>query len=142
MYSHLNLDNLEEEIRTEEIREYGVLISHPKIHTQFLYEKKEEPSISWKNKCGNNAITCMQHIKQVPLGCSDCAIPKELSMPNDKLPTNGQVLSYYFTINQVHAGFSNSENVSLNILLQWISGNVYTVTRKSVQTKLDGIIKL
>ena len=86
----------------------------------------------------------MQHIQQheVPLGCSNyVTYPIGLSLPNDRLPTNRHVLAYYFTINHVRAGFSNSENVCLDVMLHWVSCNVYTVTSKNVQTKLDGIIK-
>ena len=44
MYSHLNLDDIYDLTLEEEISEYGALITHSKIHTQFPDEKKEEPS--------------------------------------------------------------------------------------------------
>ena len=51
-----------------------------------------------------------------------------LYLPNNRLPTNRQVLASYFTISPVRAGFSNSENGCLDVTLHWISCNVYTVS--------------
>ena len=77
---------------------------------------------------------------KVPLGCSDCpSFPTELSLASTF--NNGQVLVYYFTINQVHVGVSSSKNVCLFVMLHWISSHAYIVTRKSAQAKLDGIIR-
>ena len=85
-------------------------------------------------KWAKNAISCIKHIQQqeVPLGCSDyVTLPMGLSLPYDSLPTNRQVLAYYFTISPVHAGFSNSENGCLNGMLHWISCNIYTYNQSS-----------
>ena len=85
-------------------------------------------------KWAKNAISSKKHIQQqeVPLECSDyVTLPMGLPLPYDRLPTNRQVLAYYFTISPVHAGFSNSENGCLNGVLHWISRNIYTYNQSS-----------
>ena len=137
----------EEEIWKEEMSEYDALITRSKIHSRVCHEEKQEISSTSKSRKSPRrkyAIHCMQHDKQahVPLNCSDCvAISMELSLPNGRLPTNGQVLAYSFTINQKHPGVNNFENICLDVMLHWISCNVYTITKKAVRKKLDELVK-
>ena len=146
----------EEEIWKEEISEYDALITRSKMHSRVCHEEKQEISSTSKS-CKSprriyaiHAIHCMQHDKQahVPLNCSDCvAISMELSLPNGRLPTNGQVLAYSFTINQKHPGVNTFENICLDVMLHWISCNVYTITKKAVRkssmnwSKASGIFR-
>ena len=132
----------DEEIWKEEMREYDALITRSKIHSRVCHEEKQEISSTsklLKSLRRKYAIHCMQHDKQghVPLNCSDCvAISMELSLPNGRLPTNGQVLAYSFTINQKHPGVNNFENICLDVRLHWISCNVYTITKKLYEKSL------
>ena len=134
----------EDKVRTEEISEYDALITRSKTHARLPDDKKKGQTKSRKSERGKHIITCQEHIKlqQVPLGCSDCVVfHKNSLLPNGKLPTNGQVLAYYFTVNQENPSYSNLENICLDIMLHWISCNVYTVTRKTVRRKLEEIVE-
>ena len=129
----------------EEIKEYDALITRSTTHTRVISEEKPCTSTpkSRKTDRGKYSIHCAQHAtqQQAPSGCNDCVLfPMELTLPNGRLPTNSQVLSYYFTMNQNQRGVSNFDHICLDIMLHWISCNVYTVSRKSVRKKLDDLI--
>ena len=128
----------------DEINEYDALITRNSSHSRILDEEKQKTAVIRKSERGKKFIPCNIHVnnKQVFMSCSDCLIiPSEFTLPNGKLPSNGQVLAYYFAVNQMNPAQSNFDNVCLDIMIHWISCNVYTVSRRTVRTKLDELVK-
>ena len=66
-------------------------------------------------------------------------ITVQLSLPNRRLPANEQVLFYYFSLSMDNFVLSVPENVCPDVMLHWISCNVYTLAKNCC--KLDELIK-
>ena len=119
-----------EGIWKEEISEYDALITRSRIHCGVCHvEKQEIPSTSKSRKSHRRKlpyIICNMTNKQnyTQIVMIMLLFPKGLSLPNCRLPMNGQVLTYSFKINQKHPGVNNFENMCLDVLLHWISCNV------------------
>ena len=59
--------------------------------------------------------------------CSECLLfPLQDALPNAWLPTTGQVFSYYLAVNKEHSEENNVADVASDIILHWISCNIYT----------------
>ena len=90
--------------------------------------------ISKKTKAQKSVRSSIQHRilcteysnKQFQQTFHDCvSFTLQLNLPNQKFPTNEQVLLCFFSLKMDNIGVSVAQNVCLNVMLHWISCNVY-----------------
>ena len=131
----------EEDNTIIDVNEYDALITRSNTaHTRGTNPANSESAKSRKSdRCdGNHTIPCKEHRaiigKQYQRNCLECVhFSLLLHLPNGRLPNNEQVLSYYFSLNREKVGVSVAEDICLDIILHWISCNIYTLTRKIVR---------
>ena len=128
----------------EDLAEYNLLITQSKAHFRMTAGSSEIESTPVRKSDRNEkyGFFCKTHKNEKYVtSCSECLLfPLQDSLPNSRLPTTGQVFSYYLTVNNEHTGKSNVTDVASDIILHWISCNIYTMTCRSVVKKLETII--
>ena len=131
------MDNLNESMDADQ--------EHTFLRTRFSFHKrcKSEPSPSTsQTKRRTNYLTkfilCGNHGSLVK-GCEKCLVfPVQEELPHGRLPSTKQVLGYLFWSHQKAEG-DNIWNVAADVMLHWISLNVYTTAHKNVHKKLSKV---
>ena len=67
--------------------------------------------------------------------CSNCILFKPAVPPNGRLPTLKSVIEYFYHLRSVDS-YPVEYNVTLDLINHWVKYNVYTLIRKTVQSRL------
>ena len=126
--------------------EYHLLVTRAKCHRMEL-DSDSGASCSTpkpKRKHDNLAKFLLSgyHNSVVIKGCRKCLVfPMQESLPNGSLPITKQVLSYLFYMTSSNSGQQRVVRiVASDIILHWISCNIYTVTLKMYCNNLSQFI--
>ena len=112
----------------EDLPEYNPLITRSKAHFQVTAGSSEIKSTPVRKSDRNEeyGLFCKTHKNTKHLEC--LLLPLQDSFPNGQVPTTGQVFSYHLTVNKQRSGKNNVTNVASEIMLHWISCDIYTMT--------------
>lgn len=137
--------NIEEERTVLENEEYDLLITRSGIHRRNANENHAADEKAKIKKSTNHLLKfllCSEH-KTLDKSCSNCLVfPIQESLPNGKLPTTKQVIGYLFHINNSNNGkqHNNIPGVALDIMLHWITCNVYTIAFPNVKHYIKKVL--
>ena len=135
---------MDSEVSSESDDEYNSLVTRSKFYSRPQTDISASTPVRKSTRVGKNLLLCKEHndSKQVPGVCTECiSFPVQESLPNGRLPTTGQVMSYMLTLNENNPGKNNILDVASDIILHWISCNIYTKARKNVTIQLEDVFK-
>lgn len=142
----------------ESVKEYNLLITRAQSYEKCNNEPVAKANIL-KTKISNRNktfILCELHEKKFNhrwnKECNECekciCLQHETSLPNGKLPTKKQVLSYLFYYFEITKGQQHNKyaDVASDLMLHWIFSNIYTIGEKRVKLQVkqlhESFIKL
>ena len=126
----------------EDGEEYDILVTRA---TTYGRPQIDNATSTPQRKSGhkNNYIACKEHSKQMEKGCEECIyLCYQGVLPHGRLPTLKQVISYILHVNMNNFGKNNYADIASDIMIHWISCNIYTITRKAVLNKIEQYMKI
>ena len=123
--------------------EYKTLQTRAKVyHLKIENEAEISPSTSKTKRVNRQQyfLKCYNHhtVKTWSAendNCSNCILFQPAVLTNGRLPTLKRVIEYFYYLRSLDSS-SVEYNVTLDLINHWIKWNVYTQTRKSVQSRL------
>ena len=123
-------------------REYKTLQTRAKVyHLKIENEAEISPSTSKTKRVNHQQyfLKCYNHhtVKtwSAENNCSNYILFQPAVLPNGRLPTLKRVIEYFYYLGSLDSS-SVEYNGTLDLINHWIKCNIYTQTRKSVQSRL------